>query len=54
MLFRSINDLSMFEVSDEGYAPENAVPEVKASATAVITANSGDGVARWLEENLLA
>ena len=50
----NMNDMSMFEVSDEGYAPENAAPEIKKAATAVIRPNSGDGVARWLEENLLS
>ena len=49
----NINDLSMFEASDEGFAPENAEGAVKAVATAVIAANSEDGVAHWLEENLL-
>ena len=50
----NINDLSMFEISDKGYAPENAVDEIKAAATSVIAANSEDGVAHWLEENLLS
>ena len=50
----NLNDLSMFEVCDEGYAPENAASEVQAAASAVIGANSADGVARWLEEKLLS
>ncbi|MDE5891615.1 MAG: HAD family hydrolase, partial [Acetatifactor sp.] len=33
------------------YAVENAVPELKAIATAVIGSNDSDGVARWLAEN---
>ena len=38
-------------VADECYAVENAVPELKAMATAVIGGNDSDGVARWLEEH---
>ena len=47
------NDLSMFTVCDEAYVPENAAPEVGAAASAIIGPNTADGVARWLEENLL-
>ncbi|MDE6517807.1 MAG: HAD family hydrolase [Acetatifactor sp.] len=42
------NDMDMFEIADECYAVENAVPELKAMATAVIGSNDSDGVARWL------
>jgi len=49
----NLNDLPMFEVSDECYATANAKEQVKAKATAVIGANSGDGVARWMEERFL-
>ena len=45
------NDLDMFRMADECYAVENAVPELKAMATAVIPSNDEDGVARWLREN---
>ncbi len=45
------NDMDMFQAADECYAVENAVPELKAMATAVIGANDSDGVARWLEEH---
>lgn len=45
------NDMDMFEIADECYAVENAVPELKAMATAVIGSNDRDGVARWLEEH---
>ena len=45
------NDMDMFEIADECYAVENAVPELKAMATAVIGGNDSDGVARWLESN---
>ena len=46
-----VNDLDMFHVADEAYAVENAVPELKAAATAVIGSNDDDGVARWLSAN---
>lgn len=45
------NDMDMFEIADEAYAVENAVPELKVIATAVIGSNDSDGVARWLAEN---
>ena len=47
----AINDLRMFECSDECYAVENAVPELKAAATGVIKSNEADGVAQWLAGN---
>lgn len=43
-----INDIDMFEMADEAYAVENAVPELKEIATAVIDSNDNDGVAKWL------
>jgi hypothetical protein len=42
------NDISMFQAADECYATANAVPELKAIATAVIGDNGSDGVARFL------
>jgi Cof subfamily protein (haloacid dehalogenase superfamily) len=47
----NINDIPMFNISDEKYAVGNALPEVKKIATAVIGSNSEDGVAKWLEKN---
>lgn len=47
----AINDLPMFEISDECYAVENAVDELKAAADGVIAGNEGDGVAEWLLHN---
>ena len=47
------NDMDMFELADECYAVENAVPELKAIATAVIGSNDSDGVARWLEKHYI-
>ena len=46
----SDNDLSMFAVADEAYAPSNAKPEILKSATAVIGHHDEDGVARFLRE----
>lgn len=45
------NDASLFAAADEAYAPANAVPSIKAMATAVIGSNREDGVACWLAEN---
>ena len=47
----AVNDLPMFRISDECYAVENAVEELKAEATGVIGGNDADGVARWLKEH---
>ncbi len=44
----AVNDLPMFEVSDECYAVENAAEELKAAATGIIGSNEEDGVAEWL------
>ncbi len=48
-----VNDLDMFHIADEAYAVENAVPELKAAATAVIGSNDEDGVANWLRANCM-
>lgn len=48
----AVNDIPMFEVSDECYAVENAVPELKAAATGVIGSNEEDGVAKWLLDHV--
>lgn len=47
-----VNDGDMFRIADEAYAVENAVPELKAAATAVILGNDEDGVARFLQRRL--
>jgi Cof subfamily protein (haloacid dehalogenase superfamily) len=46
----AINDIPMFKISDESYAVENAVDELKKYATGIIPSNDKDGVAHWLEE----
>ena len=45
-----LNDIELFESADEAYAVENAVPELKKLATAVIGSNEEDSVAKWLVE----
>ena len=49
----AINDIPMFEVSDECYAVENAVDELKVVATGVIGSNEEDGVAKWLLDHVV-
>lgn len=44
----NLNDLSMFEIADAGYAMGNAVEEVKKVATKVIKSNDEDGVASFI------
>lgn len=46
----SHNDLSMFALADECYAPANANDVVKAQATAVIGHHDEEGIARFLRE----
>lgn len=50
----AVNDLPMFEVSDECYAVENAAPQLKEAATGIIPCNEADGVAGWLAEHAMA
>lgn len=47
----AVNDIPMFEISDESYAVENAVEELKAVASGIIESNENDGVANWLKEH---
>lgn len=44
------NDLSMFAMADECYAPENANDNVKAAASGIIGHHREDGVAAFLRE----
>ncbi|MCB1843563.1 MAG: HAD family phosphatase [Halioglobus sp.] len=46
----SDNDLSMFAIADEAYAPSNAKETVRAAATAVIGHHHEDGIAEFLRE----
>lgn len=47
------NDIDMFQIADESYAVANAHEDLKKYATGVILSNDEDGVAKWLEENLM-
>ena len=46
----SENDLSMFAMADESYAPRNAKETVQARATAVIGHHNEDGISRFLRD----
>ena len=46
----SDNDLSMFELADESYAPENGKVNIREAASAIIGHNQKDGVAHFLRE----
>ncbi|MBD5547240.1 MAG: HAD family hydrolase [Lachnospiraceae bacterium] len=46
----AVNDIPMFQISDQAYAVENAVDELKKYATDVILSNEQDGVAKWLQQ----
>lgn len=46
------NDIPMFQISDECYAVQNAVSELKSIATGIIDCNDKDGIAKWLQENV--
>lgn len=45
------NDIDMFKLADESYAVQNAHEDLKKYATAIISSNNDDGVAKWLEQN---
>ncbi len=45
----SANDIPMFRMADEAYAPQNAMDALKKIATEIIGDNNTDGVAKWLE-----
>lgn len=47
----AINDIPMFRISDEAYAVENAVPELKKEASGIVSSNEENGVAEWLFKN---
>jgi len=48
------NDLEMLEKCGIGVAVENALDEVKEVAKYICEANNNDGVAKWLEKNVLS
>ncbi|MDR2596733.1 MAG: HAD family hydrolase [Treponema sp.] len=47
----AINDIPMFQNSDECYAVENAVEEIKSKSTGIILSNNNDGVVQWLNKH---
>jgi len=47
----AVNDIPMFQASDQCYAVENAVQPLKEIASGIIGSNQQDGVARWLEKH---
>ena len=47
------SDIGMLKLCGKGIAMENAIPEVKKIASGICRSNEEDGVAHWLEENLL-
>jgi len=49
-----INDLEMIQNCGAGIAVKNAVPQVLKAADFICETNDDDGVARWIEENVLA
>lgn len=48
----NLNDIPMFEASDEAYAVGNAKEEVKKAATGVIGSNTDNGVVRFIAESI--
>lgn len=47
------NDLSMFKLADESYAPQNAIDSIKEIASDVIGHHDEDGIAHFLRERFL-
>lgn len=47
----NLNDIPMFEASDEAYAVANAKDEVKNAATGVIDSNINNGVVKFIQNN---
>jgi Cof subfamily protein (haloacid dehalogenase superfamily) len=45
----NLNDISMFQAADEGYAVQNACEELKHIASGIIGSNEENGVARFIE-----
>ena len=46
----NLNDKGLYEASDYFYAVENAHPEIRSIANAVIPSNEEDGVAKFIEQ----
>ena len=48
-----LNDIDLLAYAGVGVATENALDEVKAAADCICDTNDNDGVAKWIEENIL-
>jgi hydroxymethylpyrimidine pyrophosphatase-like HAD family hydrolase len=48
-----LNDIDLLRYAGYGVAMENALDEVKAVADYICDTNDNDGVAKWLEDNML-
>jgi len=48
-----MNDIDLLEYSNIGIAMGNAIDDVKAAANEICDTNDNDGLAKWLEENVL-
>jgi len=48
-----LNDIDMLSSAGIGVAMRNALPEVKAAADCECLSNDEDGVAKWIEDNVL-
>lgn len=48
----NLNDIPMFEASDEAYAVMNAKEEVKKAATGIIDSNTNNGVVKFLKTQI--
>ena len=48
------NDINMLKYCANGVAVENAIDEAKAAAKFICGSNEDDGVAKWIEERVLA
>ena len=47
------SDIGMLKLCGKGIAMQNAIPQVKKIASGICRSNEEDGIAHWLEENLL-
>jgi hypothetical protein len=48
-----LNDIDLLEYAGVGIAMGNALEKVKAVADHICDTNENDGLAKWIEENLL-
>jgi Cof subfamily protein (haloacid dehalogenase superfamily) len=49
----NFNDIEMLKSADRSYVPENGIPEAKIVATNVIDSYSQDGVAKFIEKDII-